>query len=613
MNTGGFSNGGGGAQGYSGYGVPPQGVVPAEARPLEADRVGSGQPAEEEQEGSKVLLTILCRDLIGLQGHSPRTSAVVYLKSFGVHDWKAVGKTEVHPPSSNPDFSGSVAVHHIFQRYQELRVAVFESRVDGEEPSPQNLIGSADVRLASVIAAPPGSPFKAQLVNVRSPRSPGTVLIATTTGVDPARRMVRTLVRYEDYEPTPEDDDPLVHGKPKRNLFHRKGRPNEPEQPVSTEPRLYIYRSPDLNEIQPGTEAASASAGALTNLDFYTEVFMSDPMRPSSAPVLSDGQQQEGESESSGFNCAGEFEVVVNSSRLNRGNDQRLIYLCVQKGDTTIGGVFSTMQHLIQPVYTAAPLSLSPGGRLLFGPITQNYEPSFTDRLCRGEIELNLMMAVDFTASNGDPNQRGSLHSLVPGVPNVYEAVMRTIGNIVLPICSTDYIPAYGFGAKIPPHNNLSHCFALSGVPERYMVQGVDGLINAYKSSVANAQLHGPTIFSDVIDTASTILSRMMESGVQRVQYMVLTIISDGVLSDGETFMSKLVHTVSPLPISIVIIGVGNEDFGKMPFFLGDENVPPRSGNKQAARNCLTFATMKSVDNDLGRLAEKILRRFETK
>mmetsp|Transcript_30633 Transcript_30633/g.117151 ORF Transcript_30633/g.117151 Transcript_30633/m.117151 type:complete len:105 (-) Transcript_30633:3168-3482(-) len=77
---------------------------------------------------------------------------------------------------------------------------------------------------------------------------------------------------------------------------------------------------------------------------------------------------------------------------------------------------------------------------------------------------------------------------------------MRTIGNIVLPICSTDYIPAYGFGAKIPPHNNLSHCFALSGVPERYMVQGVDGLINAYKSSVANAQLHGPTIFSDVSD-----------------------------------------------------------------------------------------------------------------
>lgn len=60
------------------------------------------------------------------------------------------------------------------------------------------------------------------------------------------------------------------------------------------------------------------------------------------------------------------------------------------------------------------------------------------------------MVAIDFTASNGDPRLPSSLHYIGgPGArPNPYEQALTAIGEIILPYDSDQLVPLYGFGAK---------------------------------------------------------------------------------------------------------------------------------------------------------------------
>ena len=48
------------------------------------------------------------------------------------------------------------------------------------------------------------------------------------------------------------------------------------------------------------------------------------------------------------------------------------------------------------------------------------------------ETELNFIVAVDFTASNGNPSDINSLHYKDPtGAPNTYITAMKSVGDII--------------------------------------------------------------------------------------------------------------------------------------------------------------------------------------
>jgi hypothetical protein len=93
--------------------------------------------------------------------------------------------------------------------------------------------------------------------------------------------------------------------------------------------------------------------------------------------------------------------------------------------------------------------------------------PTFVDYL-KGGLQLNMMVAIDFTGSNGHPKYPNSLHYMNPNAPNQYQLAIHAIAGILMNYDSDKRIPAFGFGAttnfggiKMP----VSHCFALSGNP----------------------------------------------------------------------------------------------------------------------------------------------------
>eukprot|EP00118_Oscarella_pearsei_P008025 m.40387 g.40387 ORF g.40387 m.40387 type:complete len:193 (+) comp32962_c0_seq2:941-1519(+) len=150
--------------------------------------------------------------------------------------------------------------------------------------------------------------------------------------------------------------------------------------------------------------------------------------------------------------------------------------------------------------------------------------PSFMDFI-KGGCEISLSVAVDFTASNGNPDSPSSLHYNTPYQMNEYVEAIQSVGSVLAPYDSDQLFPIWGFGAKIPPTYAVSHCFPLTGNPERPEVQGVQGMIDAYRYSLANVRLYGPTIFSQILSTA-LYTARSEPLSQEKQHYHILLIIT---------------------------------------------------------------------------------------
>ncbi|KAI6079100.1 Copine-8 [Aix galericulata] len=191
-------------------------------------------------------------------------------------------------------------------------------------------------------------------------------------------------------------------------------------------------------------------------------------------------------------------------------------------------------------------------------------EVSFLDYI-KGGTQINFTVAIDFTASNGNPSQPTSLHYMNPYQLNAYGMALKAVGEIIQDYDSDKMFPALGFGARLPPDGRVSHEFALNGNPQNPYCHGIDGVMEAYYRSLKSVQLYGPTNFAPVINHVARYASSVKDGS----QYFVLLIITDGVISDMAQTKESIVNA-SKLPMSIIIVGVGPAEFDAMEELDGD-------------------------------------------
>ena len=216
-----------------------------------------------------------------------------------------------------------------------------------------------------------------------------------------------------------------------------------------------------------------------------------------------------------------------------------------------------------------------------------------------GGMELNVVIAIDFTGSNGDPRQTGTLHYLGGG-RNDYQ---KAIASIVHVLAEYDYdqkFPVLGFGAKYG--GVVRHCFQCGPTEE---VHGVSGVLNAYQQVFSSGLImSGPTDFREVIQTAAARASSSMEeakrNGTQA--YTILLILTDGAVSDPQG-TAQCLKQVSDSPLSIVIVGVGQADFSSMKF-LDD------FGNQPGQRDIVQFVEFNKHSHNSTQLTSETLREI---
>jgi len=184
----------------------------------------------------------------------------------------------------------------------------------------------------------------------------------------------------------------------------------------------------------------------------------------------------------------------------------------------------------------------------------------FVDFL-NGGMEITLQIAIDFTSSNKEPTKPDSLHTLNLS-NNKYVKAIRSCGSNLKNYTSDQLFPVYGFGG-IPKHTGMvSHCFPLNNSKKDASVQGLDEVIETYKASLKDIKLLGPTCFCPVIKTMTeTVGKKLKKSNI--LSYHIFLILTDGKIDDMEETKEIIIES-SKQPISIIIVGIGNGDFGKM-------------------------------------------------
>eukprot|EP00012_Vannella_robusta_P004001 CAMPEP_0206187724 /NCGR_PEP_ID=MMETSP0166-20121206/3168_1 /ASSEMBLY_ACC=CAM_ASM_000260 /TAXON_ID=95228 /ORGANISM="Vannella robusta, Strain DIVA3 518/3/11/1/6" /LENGTH=233 /DNA_ID=CAMNT_0053603353 /DNA_START=201 /DNA_END=898 /DNA_ORIENTATION=- len=144
----------------------------------------------------------------------------------------------------------------------------------------------------------------------------------------------------------------------------------------------------------------------------------------------------------------------------------------------------------------------------------------------RGGMNISLMIALDFTASNGDPDFTTSLHHRNPYSPNEYIRALQSVGQVFANYDSDKSFPVFGFGGKPTADSPVSHCFPLNGNEQNPQVQGIDGIIQTYCSALDRIVLQGPTIFKEIIERAAS--HAQYAENTFKQAYTILLIITDG-------------------------------------------------------------------------------------
>ena len=114
----------------------------------------------------------------------------------------------------------------------------------------------------------------------------------------------------------------------------------------------------------------------------------------------------------------------------------------------------------------------------------------------------------------------------------------------------------------------MSHEFFLNLRTDNPYCAGVSGLLAAYTNAVQHVQLYGPTNFAPIINHPA----RFAQAYQDGRQYFVFLILTDGLITDMDATKSALV-AASSLPMSVIIIGVGNEDFSAMEELDSDQGM----------------------------------------
>lgn len=225
---------------------------------------------------------------------------------------------------------------------------------------------------------------------------------------------------------------------------------------------------------------------------------------------------------------------------------------------------------------------------------------SFLDYVMGG-CEISLMVAIDFTASNGDPRDPSSLHYMGNNTENQYTAAIRAVGSVLEHYDTDKLIPAWGFGGKL--NGQVRHCFPLNGNESNPEVQGMMGIMQAYHESIRRYTLCGPTLFSEIIGTATS-LSMGDQSHGQH--FTILLIITDGVINDVRKTTDAIV-SASQHPIALIIVGVGNADFSQMEFLDADDEILESSSGRKADADIVQFVPFNKYRNSPAMLAKEVL------
>jgi len=127
--------------------------------------------------------------------------------------------------------------------------------------------------------------------------------------------------------------------------------------------------------------------------------------------------------------------------------------------------------------------------------------------------------------------------------------------------------------------------------------------MSTYNTALNQLVFSGPTYFAPLLKETKKVAEthKLQNTGV----YTILLILTDGEIHDmPETI--ETIHQLAFLPVSIIIVGVGNEQFSNMEILDGDEGLYNSKGQR-CPRDLVQFVPFKKFQNNYAQLAREVL------
>ena len=141
------------------------------------------------------------------------------------------------------------------------------------------------------------------------------------------------------------------------------------------------------------------------------------------------------------------------------------------------------------------------------------------------------------------------------------------------------------------------------------------GVESAYVSALKQNvfALSGPTIFEPILEKSKRIARyahglTMQDKDNNKIQYFILLILTDGIITDMKQTKNQIVEIANEfLPLSIVIVGIGNADFAAMDELDGDDQGLMNSKGQYSKRDIVQFVPYNKYQGNLTGLSKETL------
>ncbi|XP_041945072.1 copine-1 isoform X1 [Alosa alosa] len=483
---------------------------------------------------SKIELSISCNNLIDKDVGSKSDPLCVLLQSTGSDSWTEVDRTERVKNCQDPEFSKKLRLDYHFEKVQKLKLGVYDIDNKSVDLSDDDYLGGFECTLGQIVSSKKITrPLE---LKKGKPAGKGTITI-TAEEIKDNRAIVLEME---------------AKGLDKKDLFGK------------SDPFLEFFKKQDdgkwqlvhrtevvKNNLNPSWKKFNVSLHTFCNGD------LNKPIKVHCSDYDSDGSHD----------LIGIFETNV-EDLLKADHGSPVEFDC------------------IHPEKQKKKKSYKNSGVVCVKTCKLDMEYSFLDYIMGG-CQINFTVGIDFTGSNGDPRSPDSLHYMSPDGLNQYLSAIWSVGLVVQDYDTDKLFPAFGFGAQVPPNFQVSHEFALNFNPSSPYCQGVEGIVNAYRVALPQVRLYGPTNFSPIINHVANIAASAAQQP-NASQYFVLLIITDGEITDLDQTRQAIVNS-SKLPMSIIIIGVGEADFKAMEFLDGDNGVLKSLTGEPVARDIVQF------------------------
>ncbi|XP_063153764.1 copine-5 [Candoia aspera] len=525
---------------------------------------------------TKVEITVSCRNLLDKDTFSKSDPlCVLYTQGIETKQWREFGRTEVIDNTLNPDFVRKFILDYFFEEKQNLRFDLYD--VDSKSPdlSKHDFLGQTFCTLGEIVGSPGSRLEKPLMMETFTLHSKtGKPMPSVSNGGIPGKKCGTIILSAEE----------LGNCRDVATMQFCANKLDKKDFFGKSDPFMVFYRSNEdgtftichktevvKNTLNPVWQSFAIPVRALCNGDYdrTIKVEVYDWDRDGSHDFI------------------GEF--TTSYRELARGQSQFNVY------------------EVINPKKKMKKKKYANSGTVTLLSFATESEHTFLDYI-KGGTQINFTVAIDFTASNGNPSQSTSLHYMNPYQLNAYAMALKAVGEIIQDYDSDKMFPALGFGAKIPPDGRVSHEFPLNGNSDNPHCSGIEGILEAYHQSLKTVQLYGPTNFAPVVNHVARYASAEQDGS----QYFVLLIITDGVISDMAQTKEAIVNAAK-LPMSIIIVGVGQAEFDAMVELDGDD-IRISSRGRTAERDIVQFVPFRDYIDRTGnhvlsmaRLAKDVL------